>query len=749
MTSTLDAALRSWPADPWLTAGLLLTSVVYVRGWRVFHRRDPARWTFARPAAFHGGLLTVFLALASPIEPFASLLLQVHMAQHLLLTMAAPPLIWLGHPLLPLVRGLPEPIRTYWAAPLFGVRWLRRLAGWLVRPATAWVLFVASMWAWHLPPLYDLALRDPRWHYVQHVCFLGSGLLFWFPVVRPYPFRPTWPTWVLLPYLLLADVSNTVLSALLAFSDRVLYPHYLEVPRLGPGTPLDDQSAAGVLMWVPGSVAFLVPVAVIGVKLLFGEEPKPPRRIALQLVGQSLPVATGGLSGRFDALRLPLIGPFLRWRYARPALQVPLLLLAVLVAWDGFAGPPAAPTNLAGVLPWVHWRGLLVLGLLVIGNVFCTACPFLLPRTLARKFLPAGRAWPRRLRSKWLAAALLVTFLVSYEAFALWDRPGVTAWIVVGYFVGAFAVDGLFRGAAFCKYVCPVGQFNFVQSLASPLTIAVRDPSVCANCKTKDCIKACELGLNVPRKADNMDCTLCLDCVHACPYDNVALMRNADCGMRNEDPKPVRPDLAALILVLVFGAFANAAGMTGPVLDWYERATRDTGLSPRTVVILVGVVSLTVVPFVAVGTAANLSRWWGRLSVGRVELAGQFAATLVPLGFGMWLAHYGYHLLTSYESAWPVTQRFAADHGLNLGTPEWARACCRPVGAWLPKLEILFLDVGLLATLHAMYRVACGFTTGRTVGVLLPWAALAVAVFAAGVWVVLQPMDMRGTLAPQ
>jgi cytochrome c oxidase assembly factor CtaG/polyferredoxin len=738
VTPALDAALRSWPADPWLAAGLLLTAVVYLRGWLVFRRRDPARWPIARPAAFLGGLAAIFLALASPVEPFASLLLQVHMGQHFLLTMAAPPLIWLGHPLLPMVRGLPEPIRIYWVAPLFGVRRLRRLAGWLVRPATAWVLFIAATWAWHFPALYDLALRDPRWHYVQHLCFLGSGLLFWFPVVRPYPYRPAWPTWVLLPYLLLADVSNTVLSALLAFSDRVLYPHYLEVPRLGSGTPLDDQAVAGVLMWVPGSVAFLLPLAVIGVKLLFAEEPpRKPQRISLPLAG-----GAGGRSGRFDLLRVPVLGRFLRWRYARPALQLPLLLLAIVVVWDGFAGPPDAPRNLAGVLPWVHWRGLLVLGLLVAGNVFCTACPFMLPRTMARKFLPAGRAWPRRLRSKWLAVALLVAFFTAYEAFALWDRPAVTAWIVVGYFVGAFAVDGLFRGAAFCKYVCPVGQFNFVQSLASPMTVAVRDHAVCAACKTKDCVKACELGLNVPRKADNLDCTLCLDCVHACPYDNIGLLPRPE-------PKPSpRPDLTALVLVLVFAAFANAAGMTGPVLDWYERLAGDTGLSPRTVVVLAGVLALTAVPSAAVGTTTVLSRRWGRLPIGGVELAGRFAATFVPLGFAMWLAHYGYHLLTSYESAWPVVQRFAADHALNLGTPEWARACCRPVGAWLPKLEILFLDVGLLATLHAMYRVARELAPTRAVAVLLPWAALAVGLFAAGVWVVLQPMDMRGTLGP-
>jgi cytochrome c oxidase assembly factor CtaG/polyferredoxin len=769
MNPAVEAAFRSWPFDPWLMLGLAVAAAVYLRGWCGFRRRDPDRWPVGRPAAFLGGLLAIFLALASPIEPFAGLLLQVHMVQHLLLMMVAPPLLWLGHPLLPMVRGLPEPVRTYWVGPLFGVPFLRRLAATLTHPIAAWVLFVGSTWFWHAPPVYDHALRDPRWHYLQHVCFLGAGLLFWFSVVRPYPFRPAWPLWVLLPYLLLADVSNTVLSALLAFSDRAIYPHYLEVPRFDAGTALDDQSVAGVIMWVPGSVAYLVPMFAIGVRYLFGEETrgKPARsagRISLPLTsassGQSPPIAMGGLSGPFDLLRVPLLGTFLRWRYARPALQLPLLLLAVLVVWDGFTGPPAAPMNLAGVLPWVHWRGLLVFGLLVVGNVFCTACPFMLPRTIARRFLPAGRAWPRRLRSKWLAAALVGAFLVSYEAFSLWDRPGVTAWIVVGYFVAAFAVDGLFRGAAFCKYVCPIGQFNFVQSLASPLEVAIRDPAVCEQCETKDCIRGrdgipgCELGLYLPRKSGNMDCTFCLDCVHACPHDNI-LIGKAEGGRRKAQTtgsrsKFQRPDVAALVLVLVFGAFVNAAGMTGPVLEWRDWIGAELDWSPLPMIVLSYCVALFVVPSVAVASAAATSRWGGQLSVGSVDLATRFAFSLVPLGFGMWLAHYGYHLLTSYDAAWPAFQRFAGDNGLTfLGEPDWVGACCRPVGAWLPRLEILFLDFGLLLSLHAAYRTAQGYRRGpwQTFRVLAPWAVLIVALFAVGVWIVLQPMDMRGTVA--
>ena len=114
-------ALARSPRLAWLPA------VIYLRGWLVLHRRDPRRWHAGQLARFLGGLAAIFLALASPIEPFAALLLQVHMLQHLLLMMVAPPLLWLGAPLFPLLRGLPQPIRTYWVAPLLRSPALRRL----------------------------------------------------------------------------------------------------------------------------------------------------------------------------------------------------------------------------------------------------------------------------------------------------------------------------------------------------------------------------------------------------------------------------------------------------------------------------------------------------------------------------------------------------------------------------------------------------------------------------------------------
>jgi cytochrome c oxidase assembly factor CtaG len=779
MTPVFDAFLRSWPYDPWLWAALVLSAVIYARGWRGLHRHDPRRWDAARLVSFQLGLAAVFLALASPIESFAGLLLQVHMLQHLLLLMLAPPLVWLGAPLLPMLRGLPKPIRTAWLASLLRLSLAREVFGRLTHPFVAWPVFVVVIWLWHTPRGYGLALDDATWHVVEHACFIGAGLLFWYPVIRPFPSRPRWSEWILLPYLLLAGVQMTVLSAWLAFSSRAIYVHYSEVPRIGGWSALEDQNAAGVLMWVPGSIAFVVPLFWIGLKMLYGS-PRPasrktePPTVALPVLAsctsgcsQSMKAGARRRSTRgYDLLEAPLVGRLLRRPATRPALQLIMLLLAGLVILDGFFGPNLGPANLAGVVPWIHWRGLVVLGLLVGGNFFCMVCPFTLPRQLAGRWLPPGRAWPRWLRSKWLAVALVAMFLWSYEAFALWDSPWLTAWIAVAYFVAAFVVDGVFRGSSFCKYVCPIGQFNFVQSLISPLEVKVRESAVCAGCQTKECIRGsatvsgCGMDLFQPRKQGNLDCTFCLDCVHACPHENVGVFATFDAqGLSNLSAfrsglgrLSRRGDVAVLVLLLVFGAFANAAGMIAPVVEWQDALMARLGDPPLILVIsLFYLLALVVAPLALVGAAAGLSRRFAKLPGTSWRVATRYAYALVPLGFGMWLAHHGFHLFTSYGTIVPVAQRMSLDFGFAaLGDPEWQRACCAGVADWIVKFELVSLDFGFLFSLLAAYRIAGSDTQSkwRTVRAFVPWALVIVCLFAAGVWIVTEPMQMRGTLLP-
>jgi len=259
---------QSWTFEPWIAIAVVLAGGVYLRGWIKLQRRLPRRFTVWRLIAFQAGLLTLFLALASPLHTLAELLLQFHMVQHLLLMMVAPPLLWLGAPILPLLRGLPRPVLHYGLGPLFASRSLQRLGHFLTHPMVCLIAFTATSVVWHMPRLYELALNSEFWHEIQHIFFLGTALLFWWPVVQPWPSRRRWPRWAMIPYLLIADIQNTALSALLIFSERVLYPAYGVVPRLWGISVLDDQAGAGAIMWVPGSVIFLVPAAVLAIRLL-------------------------------------------------------------------------------------------------------------------------------------------------------------------------------------------------------------------------------------------------------------------------------------------------------------------------------------------------------------------------------------------------------------------------------------------------------------------------------------------------
>jgi putative membrane protein len=247
-----------WNVEPPLVLALELAAIVYVCGWLHLRKRHPGRVSPWRLGAFLAGLGMLFVALASPLDTFADRRLVLHMGQHLLLLVVAPALIALGAPAVPLLLGLPAG-RVRVAVGTF-LTWLGDRAG---NPLVGLVAMSLVIWGWHWPPAFELALRSPAWHVVEHASFVSAGLLFWWPVVEPWPSRPRWPRWAMIPYLLLADLQNTAVAALLVFSDRVLYPSYARF-----GSPLEDQATAGVLMWVPMSLAYLVPAAVLAARLL-------------------------------------------------------------------------------------------------------------------------------------------------------------------------------------------------------------------------------------------------------------------------------------------------------------------------------------------------------------------------------------------------------------------------------------------------------------------------------------------------
>lgn len=762
METIANAVFSSWELNPWVLVPLALIGTIYARGWWQLHRRAPDHFGFSQLTAFFAGLIVIVCALLSPLDAFAGWLLTVHMIQHLLLMMVAPPLILWGAPYLPLLTGLPRRFSIDGIGPFLSSRVLRGVARFVSHPVFCWSAFISVNVAWHVPVMYELALRSPAWHRVEHFSFLTTALLFWLPIIQPRPWVARTPRWLMLPYLVLADLQNTALSAFLIFYERVVYRTYATAPRITDLTPLADQAAAGAMMWVASSVFFLVPLGIITIQLMSTRRTRS-KKLAGDRIGPIRPIASAP-AAKLDLLSLAFLGRILSWTKFRYAAQLVMLLLALVVVVDGLFGPQMTAMNLAGVLPWTHWRGLMVLALLALGNVFCFACPFNFARQLGRRMLPARWSLPRRLRSKWIAIALLLLFFWTYEAFSLWDRPSATAALIIGYFAAAIVIDGLFKGASFCKYVCPIGQYQFVQSLISPVEVSVRNLSVCNTCKTHDCIRGndtqrgCELQLFQPRKTSNMDCTFCLDCIHACPHENVSLLASIPgtqlvqiAQRKNQRNKFFRRfDVAVLILLLVFAAFVNAGGMLVPVNAWEHSLQVFFGVASMPLVFSgLYLLSMIVVPGLLVAGCVWLSKIVGRQRDGWRKTVSTFAPAFVPLGLSMWLIHFSYHLLTSGQTALPVIQRAAIDTGIGIvGSPDWSLSSAMTSFDWLPSLELLILDLGLLFTLYIGWRIASRFklTFRRTLEVHAPWAGLAVVLYSIGVWIIFQPMQMRGMM---
>jgi cytochrome c oxidase assembly factor CtaG len=251
-----------------LTVTLFVTALVYTRGWFAIRRTRAVQFPVRRLGFFLLGLAVIWLALASPLDGFADVLLSAHMVEHLLLMSFAPPLLLLGYPVVPLLRGLPRGVTVYFLGPLIRIVTLRHLGHFLIAPLVAWLAMNLMFLGWHVPAAYDFALEHEHWHQFEHLCFLGTSILFWWPLIRPWPTRESYAGWLLLLYLVMADIVNTVLSAFLAFCDRPVYSYYLREPNAFDISPLSDQRAGAVVMWVFGSAVFLVPAVVLTVRLL-------------------------------------------------------------------------------------------------------------------------------------------------------------------------------------------------------------------------------------------------------------------------------------------------------------------------------------------------------------------------------------------------------------------------------------------------------------------------------------------------
>jgi len=242
-----------WDVHGEVVLGLALLAVAYLLGVGPLRSRHGSadRVAPGRVLAFLGGLAVVFLALNGPLHELSDhYLFSAHMVQHLLLTLVVPPLLLVGTPgwlLRPILQG-PGVTRT---------------GRTLTRPLVAFAIYNVVLAAWHLPLLYDWAMRNHDLHILQHLMFMATGLLMWWPVLSPLPELPRLPPPAQILYLFLAAVPMVPVAALITLSDEVLYPFYGQAPWLWGLTPLADQRTGGVIMWVPGTLVFPIAITIV------------------------------------------------------------------------------------------------------------------------------------------------------------------------------------------------------------------------------------------------------------------------------------------------------------------------------------------------------------------------------------------------------------------------------------------------------------------------------------------------------
>ncbi len=255
-----------------------------------------------------------------------------------------------------------------------------------------------------------------------------------------------------------------------------------------------------------------------------------------------------------------------------------------------------------------------------------------------------------------------------------------------------------------------------------------------------------------------MDCTFCLDCIHACPYDNVGILGRVPSKELWSDPWrsgigrfSQRWDLAALVVVFTFGAFLNAFNMIKPVYGVQAAlaaALRTTSRGPGLVLIFVSA-SSSCLPSCSPPPAFSPGRNYP--GPGWTVWSQRYVWALAPMGFGMWAAHYGFHFMTGALTMVPVVQSFLADVGLYAAQVRWDLGPLVPQ-AWLFPIEAVLLYLGATGSIVAAVQIATNdparsdATPAQALAAALPWIGVVLLMLGFGIWIMLQPMEMRGTL---
>ena len=254
--------LLAWNSNPLPSLGIFLAAYLYINGLnRWNHPTHPV--SKLQRISFFSGLIIIFLALQSPIDPLAEHQFSIHQVQHLLLRMLGPLLVLSGAPLTPMLRGTPLWVLQRIIKPIVRASISHKVYGFITNPVLTTIVFIATIYLWQVPEAHDMAVRSDLIHSGMHMTMLLSGFLFWWLVIDPKPHRSRLHFGLRILYLGLIVIPNTILGAAITFNSNLLYEAYQEFPQPLGLSPITDKQLGGLILWVFGDMMSILAAGIV------------------------------------------------------------------------------------------------------------------------------------------------------------------------------------------------------------------------------------------------------------------------------------------------------------------------------------------------------------------------------------------------------------------------------------------------------------------------------------------------------
>lgn len=474
---------------------------------------------------------------------------------------------------------------------------------------------------------------------------------------------------------------------------------------------------------------------------------------------KALNVPTGQ---KMNLLDIPWIKGFLKSAWFQPVFQIPLLAGFVLIIAAGLFDIQQGDRNIATILMWTIWWAGIIFTFVFFGRIWCMMCPYGALQDWIQRLFTFNKNFPRPFRNIYLSSFLFfgLTWWDSYSGIV--NKPALTAYILLGLFAAAIGIAIVFKGRAFCRYVCPIGGLIGIYSMFSPIELRNKCLDVCRQHKVKECIKGTEKSypcpmFQTPMTLDrNNYCNFCSECIKSCSQNNI-IIRFRSFAKDLWFAAKGYMDEAYLAMTLVGITIILTGEMVEPWHRWMDSVGKwipfnalgivsHTSIEKITSLTVLTTGSLIIPSLTLAATSLIVRRATGPESpLSFKETFVQFAYMFIPVGLSMHLAHNINHLFKEGPGIVPAFQRTLNEYtGMNLGEPDWNVTPLMGDESifWLQMAAFIVLNI---FSLYAGYRIAVRYYKEKAMKAFVPMAVIAVFLMIINVFILGQPMSLRHT----